>query len=304
MASDLTFFAPAYDFVDERLTTVLDDGLAGVLAEVVGPLRVALVLYIVLYGFAILRGAIAEPVMDFAVRSMKLVFIYTIATTPAYATYVTTPLFIELPSTLASAISGGAAVTAGEAFDELINYAGYLADKVSQEGTAFDPAPWIVAGTVFVIGAAASALGFGVVLVAKIALALLVALGPIFIGCALFEATRRYFFGWLSQGVNFLVLFALILTLVQLVLDLVRSQWGSIDGLDPVGGGLIFIALCVLGAFFFLQMPVLAAGIAGGASAGIADFGRAMTTGHGGGLDRGAVRTARAPPVSSGHQTR
>ncbi|MEO8112765.1 MAG: type IV secretion system protein VirB6, partial [Phenylobacterium sp.] len=76
-----------------------------------------------------------------------------------------------------------------------------------------------------------------------------------------------------------LVLFALIIAVFQLILALVGDRWGAIDGQDPVVGGLIFIALCLLGAIFFLQTPAIAAGIAGGASAGLADFGNAASMG-------------------------
>ena len=103
------------------------------------------------------------------------------------------------------------------------------------------------------------------------------ALGPIFVACALFDATRRFFFGWLSQAVNYLVLFALIITVFQLILSLVAQQWGNIDSSDPMAGGLLFVALCLLGAIFFLQTPAIAAGIAGGASAGLADFANAAS---------------------------
>ena len=65
----------------------------------------------------------------------------------------------------------------------------------------------------------------------------------------------------------------------RVVLTLVGDQWGRIDGQDPVVGSLIFIALCLLGAIFFLQTPAIAAGIAGGASVGLADFGNALS-GH------------------------
>src|SRR5690606_23995475 len=128
-------------------------------------------------------------------------------------------------------------------FDQFFNRAAYLADKIAQEASPIDFGPWILAAVVYGVGAIAAGIGFGVVLVAKVALALLVALGPIFIACALFEATRRYFFGWLSQAVNYLVLFALIITVFQLILSLVGDQWGSIDGGDPMAGGLLFIAL-------------------------------------------------------------
>lgn len=300
MFPDVSVFTPAYIFIDERLTFFVGQQQASVTAMVSGPLRAALVLYIVLYGFAVLRGAITEPVMDFAIRSMKLIFIYALATTPAYGAYVTTPLFQVLPNDLAQAVGGPSAASVGEAFDELANKAGQLATRAADKGKILDPAPWVVAAVVLVVGTLTSALGFGVVMVAKIGLALLVAIGPIFIACALFDASRRFFFGWLSQGVNYLTLFALVLTLVQLVLDLVRSQWSSIDALDPVGGGLIFTALCILAGFFFLQMPVLAAGVAGGASAGLADFGRAAGLIGQGTPRANPLRSAPRPGASEG----
>jgi len=272
---EFEIFEPAYGFIDSRLSEFLNARLGDMLAQVRGPLAAALALYIVLYGFAILRGSVSEPIVDFAIRSIKLVFIWAIATTAAYSNYVTDPLFHVLPNALARALSGGEVVNVGSSFDEFFSYAGELADKVNREANPLDLGPVVVAGVVIVVGALAAALGFGVIMVAKVALALLVALGPIFIACALFEATRRFFFGWLAQGVNYLVLFAIVITISQMILSLVRDQWGRIDGGDPVAGGLLFIALCILGAIFFLQTPAIAAGIAGGASAGLQDFGNA-----------------------------
>lgn len=272
-------FAPAYSFMDGKLDQFLSARLGDVLAEVGPPLRAALVLYVVLYGFAILRGAIAEPMMDFAIRSLKLALICMLATTVAYSTYVTEPLFHVLPQTLTRAISGTATPDVGAAFDQFLGRAAYLGEKIGREASAWNPTPLVVSAAVYVTGALAAALGFGVVMVAKVALALIIALGPIFIACSLFEATRRFFFGWLSQAVNYLLLFALIITIFQLILALVAAQWSAIDAQDPTAAGLLFIALCLLAAIFFLQTPAIAAGIAGGASAGLADFGNAATLG-------------------------
>lgn len=294
-------FEPSYEFIDGRLDEFLGSRLSAVIAEVEGPLRIALVLYVVLYGFAILRGAIAEPVMDFAVRSIKLALIYALATTTAYSGFVTAPLFTGLPDVLTRAVSGAEATGVGAAFDQFFAYAAWLGEEIARDASAFNPAPYVISAAVFVIGALAAALGFGVVLVAKLALALLVALGPFFIACALFDATRRFFFGWLSQAVNYLVLFALMIVIFQLVLSLVRDQWGSIQGADPMIGGLIFIALCLLGAIFFLQAPAIAAGVAGGASAGLADFANAAALGSGGpGRARGPQEARRQPPRGGG----
>jgi type IV secretion system protein VirB6 len=298
MASSFQIFEPAYTFIDGKLDTFLNERTSSVIAAVAGPLRVALVLYVLLYGIAILRGAISEPITDFAVRSLKLALIYMLATTVAYSSYVTTPLFHSLPDTLTQAISGAGAPDVGAAFDQFFSRAAYLGQKIGQTGTPIDFGPWIMAGLVYVVGAIAAALGFGVVMIAKVALALLVALGPIFVACALFDASRRFFFGWLSQAVNYIVLFALIITVFQLILSLLAQQWSGIDGQDPMAGGMLFVALCILGSIFFLQTPAIAAGIAGGASVGLADFANAAVgrrSGSSSTTGRGPQEAARAP---------
>lgn len=278
MAAPGTFqvFAPAYSFIDGKLQEFLGTDVANVIVQVAGPMRLALVLYVMLYGFAILRGSIYEPITDFAIRSLKLALIYMLATTAAYSDWVTQPLFHTLPDALTQAVSGSATPDVGSAFDSFLARAGYLSEKIAKTATPIDWSPVVDSALVYVIGALAAAIGFGVVIVAKVTLALLVALGPIFIACSLFDATRRFFFGWLSQAVNYVVLMALIITIFQMILSLVGDQWGQIDGMDPVVGGGLFIALSILGVIFFLQTPSIAAGIAGGASAGLADFGAAV----------------------------
>lgn len=299
MAGDLHVFRPAYAYVEGRLDAFLSDGATHAIGQVAGPLRVALVLYVLLYGFAILRGAIAEPMMDFAIRSLKLALVVMLATTAAYGSWIAQPLFHGLPDALTRAVAGGAVADAGAAFDQFFNRAAYLGEKIAKEATLTDWYPLLISGAVWVCGALAAALGFGIVVLSKVALALLIALGPIFIACAIFEATRRYFFGWLSQAVNYLVLFALIIAIFQLVLSIVAEQWGAIDGDDPMAGGLVFIALCLLGSVFFLQTPAIAAGIAGGASLGLADFGNAVSMGLGGGRPfRGASGAGGSPQVA------
>lgn len=277
MNGSFAVFAPAWDFIGAKLNVFLGERLGYVIAAVSGPLRAALVLYVVLYGLAILRGAIAEPIMDVALRSLKLSFIYLIATTPAYSTFVTEPLFHGLPHTLAQAITGSDLANIGTAFDALLAHAMWLAESIAVGIAPFDITRWVMTAAVFVVGALTAAIGFAVVILAKVALALLIALGPIFVACALFEATRRFFFGWLSQAVNYLVLFTLIITVVELVLSLIADQWATIETAAPMAGGLIFMMLSLLAAIFFLQVPAIAAGIAGGASAGLADFANAVT---------------------------
>ena len=237
MSGTFQIFEPAYTYIDGKLDTFLNTDASNVTAQVAPALQSALVLYVILYGFAILRGAITEPMMDFAVRSMKLAAIYLLATTTAYSSWITTPLFTTLPNALSQALGGTTTTDPGTAFDQFFARAAYLGEQISQTASLTNPAPWLEAGMVDVIGGIAAALGFGIVIVAKVSLALIIALGPAFVACALFDASRRFFFGWLSQAVNYLVLMALILTVFQMILGLVSDQWGAIDGQDPAAGG-------------------------------------------------------------------
>lgn len=273
MPSSTNLFSASYTFIDDRLSVFLGDRLSDLMNEVSMPLRVATTLYIILYGVAIIRGSISEPLIDFAVRGVKICFISALATTNAYTDNITSPLFVGLPNALARAISGTDTTDVGASFDRFFAYGAALAAKISNGATPVDVPSHVISCIVIIVSALATALGFGVLTVAKVALAILVALGPIFIACSLFEASRRYFFGWVSQAVNYIVLFALILAVFELILALVAAEWPTIDAEGNLkSAGMVFSALCLLGAVFFLQVPNIATGIAGGASTGVADF--------------------------------
>lgn len=281
-------FSPAYAFIDGRLAALLGDRVGSVMGAVQPVLMTAVVLYVVLYGYAIIRGSIDEPIMDFIVRAIKLVFIVAIATTGAYNQYVTGPLFTDMPNWLASAVTGGAAGNAGAPFDQMLAMGLNTGERISEASSPIDIADHLTALLVIGVALLAAGIGFGIFMIAKVALALLITLGPIFIACLVFEPTRRFFYGWLSQAVNYLVLFALMIVVFQIIVDLVFAHYGGVE--DPVMQGYLFMALSFLGVIFFLQVPVMASGIAGGAAAGLRDFAnsasaarRAPTGGGGGG---------------------
>jgi len=133
-----------------------------------------------------------------------------------------------------------------------------------------------------------------------------------------FEASRSFFYGWLRQAVNYLILFALIIAIFQMILALIEGQWRNISAQsDPEIAGILFMALCALGAIFFLQTPNMAAGIAGGAAAGLGDFAnaaRAMTSGQpvksvpsgngGAGRGGGSVAPSSTSASRNGHPRR
>jgi type IV secretion system protein VirB6 len=93
----------------------------------------------------------------------------------------------------------------------------------------------------------------GVILAAKIVLALLLALGPIFIVCFLFDATRGVFEGWLRASLAFafaplasIVLLGVLLTMLEpALLQMEALQGRGVYTLGPVYSVMILILVFV-----------------------------------------------------------
>jgi len=118
-----------------------------------------------------------------------------------------------------------------------------------------------------------AAIGFSITIFAKIALAIIIALGPIFIALALFEPTRRFFHGWLGQVFNYIILMGVIIAITTLISDLGSIAIAAAESkADVTIGAVLFAVYLFLGTIFFFQAPAIATGIAGGAAAGVGAF--------------------------------
>jgi len=124
-----------------------------------------------------------------------------------------------------------------------------------------------------------AALGFTICAFALFSLALLAVVGPLFVAALLFDSTRSFFFSWLGSVVNYLLLvaFALLLTIfIRNTGEDFMSQAFAGDTNIPVIA-IRAIAFYVLGFFFFLQIPGLAAGLGGGGASLATQFANAAT---------------------------
>src|SRR6266705_2578992 len=65
---------------EQPITAFVSTSVSNLASYIDGPLRTAVMLYVVLYGFAVTRGAISEPIMEFAWRAMRIVVVVLLAT--------------------------------------------------------------------------------------------------------------------------------------------------------------------------------------------------------------------------------
>lgn len=266
---------------EQPLTRFVSESVTNLTSAVSGPLRVGLMLYIVLYGIAIIRGGVREPVMDFAWRSVRLVAIVMLATNAGTFQQYVTDLFTDaLPREIGNAIAGsGLNMKSGQPFDQLLNKGIEVATKIYDQAGLTNIAPALVAAILMVFTAAAGFLQFAIMLYAKVGMALVIALGPIFVALALFEATRPFAEAWTRQLANFVVLQVLVIALVGLMLTTVVHFVDKYGANAATGGQLIVGAVAIsailgLAAYVALQLPEIAGALAGG---GASLAGRAMS---------------------------
>ncbi len=200
-----------FSFVDGQFKTPLENfissGTSNIANWVSGPLTAALTLYVVLYGYLVLRGSVQEPILEFAFRAMKLAIIVMLVRNAGdYQTYVTNIFFDALPREISQALNSGTAPSAST-FDSLLDKGQKCAKEIWSRGS------WPIdivtgVGGLLVIGGSflVAAIGYIVSLYARLALAIVLAIGPIFIALAMFQSTRRFTESCIGQLVNFVIL--------------------------------------------------------------------------------------------------
>jgi len=128
----------------------------------------------------------------------------------------------------------------------------------------------------------------------SIALAVLLALGPLFMALLLFEATRRYFEAWLAQLANYALITILTVLVAALLLQIVESyadQTAARGTAIVTVDALNMVLIAVLVFLLMRQVMPIAAALAGGIA--LNSFGTvSRLIGWGMRTGMGATRTA------------
>src|SRR3546814_918664 len=131
-----------------------------------------------------------------------------------------------MPDAISQALAGHTVTSVGNVFDDYFSQCDVIIARIETEAATYsDINPYKLVLYVLSLGLKAlaglsAAIGFSITVFAKVALAIIIALGPIFIALSLFETTRRLFHGWLGQAFTFIVLMAVIIAITALITDL------------------------------------------------------------------------------------
>ncbi|WP_324826725.1 type IV secretion system protein [Qipengyuania zhejiangensis] len=227
-------------------------------------LTIVLTLYVALFGFALLTGRTNVGVRSLVPRMATLGIVLTFATSwIAYQSFVWN-LAIGTPDYLAGILtgtSGGATQVFAQKID-VVFLAIQEASAGGEDFSAFSPEGMMWLGAMlFMLGTV------GLLVTTKIALGVLVALGPIFVVMALFNGTRGLFTGWVKGVVMCALapLFAVMggSVMLELAVPVLGALTATPGQVDPQAGMAFFMIGAVHVALMILVLKVAGAMVAG-----------------------------------------
>ena len=273
-----TFFADVAKTLGADLGQNLLDKTGDFIGQVTPLFVVCFSFYVLLVIWDYYNSSLDVLAVDFLKKCCGWMLIIGLSLAPA--TYMKLAHIIyRMPDEIAGIFAGGYKVDAS-AMDASWKLLMDLLDKISE---LHDQHQWyeiavhfglvIKIGLVITIcGALVVGLSFAFYMVAKISLALVLMIGPVFLGCLLFPATRQYAINWIGQCLNH------ILTCTMFVL-LVKIQMAAFDkaiNMAMSGGIADYAAAEVLPPLFLLQtiiflvvvfnIPSIASALTGGAA--------------------------------------
>jgi type IV secretion system protein VirB6 len=263
------FFETFWSWLQGQLTNYIGTNTA-LVAEALEPAIVTLAtVYVAVWGYLQLTGRIDEALVTGIRRLVMLAVVLGGALHLWLYDSLIVDTFYRAPAELAAAVVG-APVDPVATIDAIWNEGGAVAGFLWSSGVHFINVGFVVAGcVVWVLMGLLCVYTMFLIALSSIALALLLALGPLFIALLLFDSTRRFFEAWLAQLANYALITILTVLVAALLLQIVQSyaaQTVALGNAITTVDALDMVLAAVLVFLLMRQIMPIAASLAGGVS--------------------------------------
>jgi len=253
------------------LNTILMNYVGSNTAQIAGALQPAIVtmgvLYVLVWGYLQLSGGIEEPLVTGVKRILTLALILGSALQLWLYNSVIVDTFFSAPGQLAAAVIGTSdSVTI---VDQIIFAGDDTASRLLEKGGILngDFSYYVAGFFVYLIVGLTAIYTIFLLTLSRIALSILLVLGPLFIGLLFFETTKRFFESWIAQMANYAFITILTVLVSALMLTLLST---AAQQAVSAGGGITIahaVRVCMAAGLTFLvmrQVMPMAAGLASG----------------------------------------
>jgi type IV secretion system protein VirB6 len=280
MEQSFHFYSRFLTDLNAVLGSYVTDTASNVIGAITPVTTTLLTIYVVLWGWSMMRGMIQEPIMDGATRMAKLAVIVGMALSIGnYSGYISDFLW-NSPDQLAAYVASGQSGGTGN-----VQFLDTLMSQMYDLGLAFwdkgngsmgvlpDFGLLITAFAIWTAGLALTAYGAFLLILSKVSLAILLGIGPLFVVLLIFEGTKKHFESWMNQALNFVFLVALTAAAIKLILSvlqnyLLQNSAAGLTGEPGVRQAIPAVAIAVIGVLVLMQLPSIASALGGGTAIG------------------------------------
>jgi type IV secretion system protein VirB6 len=261
------FFAEFNAWLNAILSTYIATNTALIASTLEPAVVTVATLYVMGWGYLQLTGQMQEPVLSALKRFAMIALVFGVGIHLWLYNTVVVDTFFNAPTELASSVIG--AYNPVNIVDQIIYSGDDTANLLLTKGGIFNGNfSYYLAGiAVYVIVGLTAIYTIFLLTLSRIALSVLLALGPLFIALLLFKSTRRFCEAWTAQLTNYAlvaILTVLVAALMLTVLTTAAQQAAS------AGGGIQIVhavRVCMAAGLTFLvmrQVMPIAAGLASG----------------------------------------
>src|SRR5271168_2344788 len=261
------FFATFSTWLNGMLTTYIGTNTAKIATLITPAIATLATVYVMIWGYLQLTGKSEEPFATGVKRIILLVVILGGALNLWLYNDLIVDTFFNSPGELAAGVIG--AYDSVAIIDQIIFSGGDAASLLIQKGGIFhgDFSYYIAGFAVYLVVGLTAIYAMFLLALSKIALSILLALGPLFIALLFFETTKRFFESWIAQLANYAFVTILTVLVAALMMGIVSSV--AQQAADEGGGIQIAdaVRVCMAAGLTFLimrQVMPMAAGLASG----------------------------------------
>lgn len=277
-ASDFHFYSRMFTELSTALSTYVNDTATNIIGAITPVATTLVSIYLMLWGWSMMRGVISEPIMDGVGRIVRLAAITGVALQLGLYNGFLADMLWSSPDVLASYVGGGNGTSNAAYLDTLMSRMYDFGDAYYQKAQANstlgipDLGLLFMAYALWMAGVIATGYGAFLLALAKMGLAVALGVGPLFILLTIFEPTKRFFDAWIGQALNYVFLVMLSAATIKLIMVILEKYLTDASGAvlaDPaLDQALPAIVFSIIGALALVQMPAMASALGGGVALG------------------------------------
>ncbi len=261
------FFQTFWTWLNSQLAGYIGDNTARVAIALEPAVVTLATLYVMAWGYLQMSGRIEEPLLTGLKRIVSLALVLGVGLRLWLYNSVIVDTFYRAPAQFSAAVIG--ATDPVKTIDAIWEQGGVVAGFLWGQGSLLngDGGFYLAAAVVWLMVGLLCVYTMFLIALASVALAVLLALGPLFIASLLFDSTRRFFASWITQLVNYALITILSVLAAALLLRIVESyaaQTAARGAAILTVDALNMVLMAVLVFLFMRQVMPIAAGLAGG----------------------------------------